>query len=91
MLVADHMVKAVEKHPDTYRSAYEGAWYLQEEFHEFRNELYEKDLNVPLATTELLDIIVVAYRLLIDNLNLADFIPYGETNVGTENDKNTSV
>lgn len=79
-VVEERVRRGVEQHPKTYASVYEGAFFLQEEFHEFRDALYEHELDVTTAREELLDILVVAYRLLIDTLKFEDIIPYGENN-----------
>jgi hypothetical protein len=65
----------VEQHPDTYNSIYEGAWFLEEEFQEFKKELFKKQLDIPRVRDELLDFLMVGFRLLIDNLKFEDIVP----------------
>ena len=64
--IQNALTKAIEKHPKSYASAAEGAWIVQGEFEELKREFHGREYDYKRVQSELIDIIVVCIRMLID-------------------------
>ena len=64
--------RAVDKHTKSYASAAEGAWVLQAEFEELKAEFHGREYNYDRVQDELIDIIVICIRMLVDIYTIPD-------------------